>query len=143
MKQFSLEEYLEHPDRKVVTRDGRSVRIICTDRNGLNVKPITALITIPNGDEIIKTCWKDGVETRGVEDNPYDLFFATEKKNGWLHVYKDDEYERGCHFSGVFLIPKRKRWNIYRLGILMLIRLKLNGKNNIKEFELWVSLFYS
>ena len=34
MKQFSLEEYLEHPDRKVVTRDGRSVRIICTDRNG-------------------------------------------------------------------------------------------------------------
>lgn len=100
MKQFSLEEYLEHPDRKVVTRDGRSVRIICTDRNGLNVKPITALITIPNGDEIIKTCWKDGVETRGVEDNPYDLFFATEKKSGWLNVYTDDEYERGCHFSG-------------------------------------------
>ena len=31
MKQFSLEEYLANPSKKVVTRDGRNVRIICTD----------------------------------------------------------------------------------------------------------------
>ena len=35
---------------------------------------------IANGDEIIKTYWEDGVETRGTKDNPYDLFFAPEKK---------------------------------------------------------------
>lgn len=90
MKQFSLEEYLENPQRKIITRDGRSVRIVCTDRRGLNVKPIAALITIPNGDEIIKTYWENGVATQGYEDNPNDLFFATEKKTKWLNVYTDD-----------------------------------------------------
>ena len=91
MVKFSLEEYLKDPSRKVVTRDGRNVRIICTDRRGLNVKPITALITIPNGDEIIKTYWENGVETQGYEDNPNDLFFASEKKEGWINIYKDDD----------------------------------------------------
>lgn len=31
MKQFSLKEYLAHPEKKVVTRDGRPARIICTE----------------------------------------------------------------------------------------------------------------
>ena len=87
MKQFSLEEYLKNPTRKIVTRDGHNARIICTDRRGLNVKPIAALITIPNGDEIIKTYWENGVETQGYEDNPNDLFFVTIKKEGWIKVY--------------------------------------------------------
>lgn len=90
MKQFSLEEYLKNPQRKIITKDGRSVRIVCTDRRGLNVKPIAALITIPNGDEIIKTYWENGVATHGYEGNPNDLFFATEKKTKWLNVYTDD-----------------------------------------------------
>ena len=88
IKQFSLEEYLNNPQRKVITRDGRNVRIVCTDRRGLNVKPIAALITIPNGDEIIKTYWENGVATQGYEDNPNDLFFATEKHEGWINLYK-------------------------------------------------------
>lgn len=32
---------------------------------------------------------RDGVATQGYEDNPNDLFFATEKKTGWVNVYKD------------------------------------------------------
>ena len=32
MKPFSLEEYLKNPYRKIITRDGKSARIICTDR---------------------------------------------------------------------------------------------------------------
>ena len=32
MKQFDIEKYLENPKQRVVTRDGRNVRIICTDR---------------------------------------------------------------------------------------------------------------
>ena len=88
IKQFSLEEYLNNPQRKVITRDGRNVRIVCTDRRGLNVKPIAALITIPNGDEIIKTYWENGVATQGYEDNPNDLFFATEKPARWINLYK-------------------------------------------------------
>lgn len=87
MKQFSLEEYLENPERRVVTRDGRPVRIICTDRKGLDVKPIVALITLPNCDEIVKCFWADGIDTAGSEDKN-DLFFAPEKHEGWININK-------------------------------------------------------
>ena len=88
MEQFSLDEYLKNPNRRIITKDGKSVRIVCTDRRGFNVKPIAALITIPNGDEIIKTYWENGVETQGYEDNPNDLFFTSEKREGWVNLYK-------------------------------------------------------
>lgn len=94
MKQFNLQEYLANPNRQVVTRDGRKVRIVCTDRAGLNVKPIVALITLPNGDEIVKCFWEDGIETRGVEENIYDLFFIPEKHEGWIIINKWADGER-------------------------------------------------
>ena len=87
MKEFSLEEYLKNPERKVVTRDGRKVRILCTDRKGLDVKPIVALITLPNCDEIVKCFWSDGIDTAGSEDKN-DLFFAPTKHEGWMNLYK-------------------------------------------------------
>lgn len=91
MKPFSLDEYLKNPNRKIITKDGKSVRIICTDRRGLNVKPIAALITMLNGDEVIETYWANGMVTRGCKDNPYDLFFATEKHEGWVNLYVSDK----------------------------------------------------
>lgn len=85
MEQFNLDEYLKNPNRKIITRDGRNVRIVCTN---LNLKPIAALTTIPNGKEIIITYWENGVAIQGYEDNPNDLFFASEKKEGWINLYK-------------------------------------------------------
>ena len=87
MKEFSLEEYLKNPDREVVTREGKKVRIICTDRAGLTAKPVVALITLPNGDEVIKTFWDNGIETAG-SDGKDDLFFAPEKHEGWIIINK-------------------------------------------------------
>ena len=87
MKKFSLEEYLKNPERKIVTRDGRKARIVCTDRAGLNARPIVALITSPNGDEFAKYFWDNGIEIAGSEDRN-DLFFAPEKKVGWMNLYK-------------------------------------------------------
>lgn len=87
MKKFSLEEYLKNPNRDVVTRDERKVRIVCTDRAGLNAKPIVALITLPNGDELIKTFWNNGFETSAIEGEN-DLFFAPEKHEGWIIINK-------------------------------------------------------
>ncbi len=87
MKEFSLEEYLKNPERKIVTRDGRPVRIICIDRKGLGAKPIVGLITEPNNDEVILTYWENGIEIRGSEYKN-DLFFAPEKKVGWMNLYK-------------------------------------------------------
>lgn len=87
MKQFNLQEYLANPNRQVVTRDGVPVRIICTDRKGLCAKPIVALITLPSGDDVIKTFWEDGIETAGSEDIN-DLFFVSIKHEGWMNLYK-------------------------------------------------------
>ena len=94
MKEFSLAEYLENPERKVVTRDGRKVRIICTDRKGLDVKPIVALITLPNCDEIVKCFWDNGIETAGSEDKN-DLFFFPAKYERWINVYGNSVYYPG------------------------------------------------
>ena len=78
MEQFSLEKYLANPARRVVTRDGRKARIICTDMRCANY-PIVALITIcDNNTENIYTYTKDG-EWDNYESTDYDLFFATEK----------------------------------------------------------------
>ena len=97
MKQFNLQEYLAHPERKVVTRDGRKVRIVCTDRAGSNVKPIVALITLPNGDETVKCFWEDGIETMSLKNNIYDLFFIPEKTRGVDNYQISGQMEKKGH----------------------------------------------
>lgn len=39
MKKFDLKEYLGNPKRKVVTRNGRPIRIICTNMKNSIAKP--------------------------------------------------------------------------------------------------------
>ena len=86
MKQFNLEEYLANP-RKVITRDGRNVRIICTDAK--NNYPIVALIETPNGKERQPCGYKeDGTYITG-ERLSCDLFFAPEKHEGWINLYRN------------------------------------------------------
>ena len=86
MKEFSLEEYLKNPDREVVTRDGRKVRIICTDRKGDT--PIIALVHNANeGQEYGYAFYSDGKYFRDGNDE-LDLFFAPEKHEGWIIINK-------------------------------------------------------
>ena len=90
MEQFSLEKYLANPSRKVVTRDGRRVRIICTDRRDLNF-PIIALIeNISGGGEKVCSYTKDGRHYTDCSDI-FDLFFAPEKHEGWINVYRNSD----------------------------------------------------
>ena len=85
MKQFSLEEYLKNPSKKVVTRDGKSVRIRCTDRKDA-VYPIVALID-SNGKEEILSYTKNGYFYYDGRKDANDLFFAPEKHEGWANIY--------------------------------------------------------
>ena len=82
MKQFSLEEYLKNPSRKVVTRDGRSVKIHCT--NYLGNHPVIAQVE----NSLYSSSFD--VEGRYVDDgeSSRDLFFAPEKHEGWVNVYR-------------------------------------------------------
>ena len=99
MKEFSLEEYLENPSRKVVTREGRSVRILCVDKIGGNF-PIIALIQqCTRNNEVIGTFTKDGKWSATIAEQPNDLFFAPEKHEGWINIYADinDNSHPGNH----------------------------------------------
>ena len=91
MKEFSLEEYLKDPSRKVVTRDGRAVRIICTDRKGAT--PIIALVNDGLSEELGHAFYSDG-KIFSDEDNELDLFFAPEKHEGWIIINKWPDGER-------------------------------------------------
>ena len=87
MKQFDLQEYLKNPDRQIVTRKGVDAKIICTD--GSNKRyPILALIQNEEGKDVLSYT-NDGLNVYGYE-SPFDLFFITEKKDGWINVC------RGC-----------------------------------------------
>ena len=96
MEQFSLEKYLANPSRKVVTRDGRNVRIICTDKKGYEY-PIVALIENKlEGFEGVLYYTKNG-EYIANESSMSDLFFAPEKHEGWINIYRneDEDYYKG------------------------------------------------
>ena len=86
MKPFNLEEYLKNPSRKVVARDGRTVtRFLCTDAK--SDYPIVALVENFSGSEMPISYTKDGEYIIGGKSNE-DLFFAPEKHEGWINVYK-------------------------------------------------------
>ena len=87
MEQFSLEKYLENPNRKVVTRDGRSARIICTNRLDDNY-PVIALVN--NEDSEGCCCYTKFGKLYAYKnrDCELDLFFAPEKKSAWMNLYK-------------------------------------------------------
>ena len=87
MKPFSLEEYLKNSDRQVVTRDGRSVRIICTNRLDENY-PVIALVN----NEYTEKCYSYSefgkIYKFANRDCELDLFFAPQKKEGWINLFK-------------------------------------------------------
>lgn len=87
MKQFNLDEYLKNPSRKVVTREGRNVnRILCTDMKG--DYPIVAVVESYNGKfQEVLTYTNDGAYYCN-ETSKNDLFFAPEKHEGWVNVYR-------------------------------------------------------
>lgn len=105
MEQFSLEEYLKNPDRKITTKDGANVRIVCTDVKNGNY-PILALIDNRLGDEFIAFFDVNG----NAHNTSYSLFFEPNqktKKIGWMNVCK---YGDGKHFTivGNVVFPTRE-----------------------------------
>ena len=88
MKQFDLEKYLENPNRKVVTRDGRSARIICTNRLDENY-PVLALVNYEDYEMCHSYTIFGRLHTNQTTDFGLDLFFAPEKKEKWVNVYED------------------------------------------------------
>ncbi len=87
MEQFNLNEYLANPERKVVTRDGKPVRIICTDRRGFEDFPIIALVET-DGKENGCSYTRDGRYVSNKVDDNLDLFFDPVKHEGWVNIHR-------------------------------------------------------
>ena len=86
MKPFNLEEYLANPSKKIMTREGKPARIICSDAK-FEKYPLVALITKKDGQEFIAIF--DTLGKYHCKHYSYlDLFFAPEKHEGWVNVYK-------------------------------------------------------
>ena len=119
MKEFSLEEYLKNPNREVVTRDGRKVRIICTDRKGDT--PIIALIYNENeGQELGCAFYSDGKYFID-KDDEFDLFFAPEKHEGWIIINKWPDGERdtnGIIYDTELDIPNKPQVGTHRVATI-------------------------
>ena len=86
MKEFNLTEYLKDPSQKVVTRDGRAVRIICTDYK--SDYPIIGLVTIEENKELAYNFQKNGEYYFTDKESSLDLFFAPTKKKGWINIFR-------------------------------------------------------
>lgn len=103
MKRFNTQEYLENPNRKIITGDGRNVRIIST--NGMSGSyPIIALIPEGNKERV----WLYTNDGKYIEDtiDDKDLYFVPEKKTGWTNVYK---YASGrTHLGGIIYDSKEE-----------------------------------
>ena len=121
MREFSLEEYLKNPNREVVTRDGRKVRILCTDRKGDT--PIIALVYNANeGQEYGYAFYSDGKFFRDGNDE-LDLFFAPEKHEGWIIINKYPDGERDT--NGIIYHTKLDIPDIPIVGVQRVATIKI------------------
>ena len=100
MEKFNLEKYLANPSRKVVTRDGKNVRILCTDRK-LDSKEVVGLTMNNDGTEGLLSWSKQG-KLLSLNDSSFDLFFASEKHEGWVNLYKWLGKEYTYHLGNVY-----------------------------------------
>lgn len=101
MEKFNLEEYLKNPARRVVTRAGISVRIICTDRKANKEEPsrkVVGLVDIGYGKEEVEIWDEKGnhYPENTCTTSSIDLFFAPETHEGWINIFSyEKSFARG------------------------------------------------
>ena len=100
MKPFNLAEYLENPERKVVTRAGRDVRIICTDFDNPDYPVVGAI----KGYDFPFCFSEDGYVVGSKCNHANDLFFAPEKHEGWIIINK---YPDGVRDTNGIIYPTK------------------------------------
>ena len=108
MRPFNLKEYLENPTMKIVTRDGRNVRIICTDAKD-NIHPIIALIEYGDVEKTIQYS-KDG-KYYLYSESDFDLYFAPEKKEGWINIYRRNNGSASVNDPSIYQSKETAKYN--------------------------------
>ena len=122
MKQFDLKEYLANPSRKLVTGDGRKVKILCTNRK--SPYPIVALVENHDNDyENVCSYRENGLYSLYSLSEENNLFFAPETHEGWINVYRYSDGGRA--YAGAVYDSKEDAE-----------KLKVSGKNYVTTIKL-------
>ena len=77
---------------KIMTKAGRTARIICTDLKG--GYPLVVALTEQGEDGEVEYPYDytiDGCFHEGAHDNDYDLVMCFEKHEGWMNLYKSSD----------------------------------------------------
>lgn len=90
MKPFNLEE--AKAGKPVCNRDGNDVRIICFDKRSYRNYPIVALHTEGDIEEMLL----HNINGKSQCFSRFDLFMKSEKKEGWVNIYKGACNEHLC-----------------------------------------------
>ena len=75
-QQFDLSVWLQDKSRKIVTRDGKPVRILCTDCGVMMSHPILTEIVCSGNAKVLEYHYIDGT----TQNKNNDLFFADEEE---------------------------------------------------------------
>ena len=109
MKQFNLEEYLKNPSRKVVTRRGKAVKIHCT--NHASNRPVIAQVEGSDYSVSFTENGKAFISNNVISKD--DLFFAPEKHEVWVNVYRrSEENVNDIGFGGTYPSEKEAKEGI-------------------------------
>lgn len=96
MEPFTLEKYLQNPQREVVTGDGLPVRILCTNIQSSRERPIVAAVSYGTAGESIFEYDING-DAR-IETLPWiNLYFKNATMVGYVNIFRD---QRGTIFTG-------------------------------------------
>ena len=111
MEQFDLKEYKKNPPRKVVTRAGKPVRIVCTNAKG--DYPVVALAIDEDGSEYTIRSTRYGIS--GFTED--DLFLSDEprgktKKEGWIGIYRS-KISSNLYLPSIFIYDSEKKIEKY------------------------------
>lgn len=95
MKEFDLEA--AKAGKAVCTRNGRPARIICWDKKSNDGQfPIVALIEDEDNIEEPQTYKVHGLFFGEGVEHGLDLMMVSEKKEGWVNVYREKDGSLGC-----------------------------------------------
>lgn len=87
MKEFSLEAFKN--GAQVVTRDGREVEILRTDlKSAVPGYTVVGIIKYEANDDVV--LWTSKGEVVAGEISPRDLMLKSQKRKGWINVYRID-----------------------------------------------------
>lgn len=97
MEPFTLEKYLQNPQREIVTGEGRPVRILCTDiQDPRDNRQIVAAVSYDTAGELVFRY--DATGDAQIKTLPEaNLYFKSAAREGYVNIFRD---KRNTIFTG-------------------------------------------